>query len=339
MKKIYVSAIFIALLMLVYNLGEQIEPPQFSTELSAPASGLTPVKNYLQSRESQYNLRADNQARIVWADSVQKTNYVFLYLHGFSASQGEGDPFHKKVAKHFEANLYLARLAGHGYQKNNLENFTAQAGWESAKEALALASQLGDTLVILSTSTGCTYALMLAQYFPELVYGLVNLSPNVRVNSSAAFLLNNPWGQQIGEWVLGPKRRIPYDSAAYPKYWDTTYTTQAVVELQNLLEFSMTEDNFKQMHTPCLNVFYYENQENKDQVVSTQAIRWMHEELGTPDSLKVLKPLTEPKNHVLGSPIKSENVAVVVKTALIFCENILKMKPKPKGARPSASKP
>ena len=39
-------------------------------------------------------IKPDNQARIIWADSSkkEKTKIAFLYLHGFSASQAEGDP-------------------------------------------------------------------------------------------------------------------------------------------------------------------------------------------------------------------------------------------------------
>ena len=101
-----------------------------------------------------------------------------------------------------------------------------------------------------------------------------------------------------------------------------------MVELQSLLETAMTENNFAEIQQPVLNTFYYKNEQDQDQVVSTEAIRWMHENLATPDSFKVLAPLSEPENHVLGSPIKSKNVAIVLKTAKEFCTNILGLKPK-----------
>lgn len=52
----------------------------------------------------------------MWAELVHKskTKYAFVYLHGFSASEKEGHPVHRNIAKHFNANLYLARLQGHG---------------------------------------------------------------------------------------------------------------------------------------------------------------------------------------------------------------------------------
>lgn len=321
-KLIWLLALPLALVIL-YLAGPKVSTPHFNKALKAPVNTLKKIPAYLAQREAKFELRPNNEARVVWAADTQKTNVVFLYIHGFSASQGEGDPFHKTIAQRYNANLYLARLAGHGYQKNNLSNYTASTGWESAKEALALASQLGDTLVIMSTSTGCTYALMLAQYFPDKVYGLINLSPNVRVKSGAAFLLNNPWGQQIANKVIGPVRRVEYEHPAYPQYWDTAYTTKAVVELQSLLETTMLEENFEQINSPTLNCFYYQDEENQDQVVSVEAIRWMHENLGTPTEQKVLAPLAEPKNHVLGSPIKSKNVAVVIKAAQDFCDNTL----------------
>lgn len=36
-------------------------------------------------------LRPDNEARVVWADSIRRTPCV-VFLHGFSASRREGDP-------------------------------------------------------------------------------------------------------------------------------------------------------------------------------------------------------------------------------------------------------
>ena len=37
----------------------------------------------------------------------EKTEYAVVYLHGFSASQEEGDPVHYDFAKKFGCNLFL----------------------------------------------------------------------------------------------------------------------------------------------------------------------------------------------------------------------------------------
>lgn len=83
------------------------------------------------------------EAKIVWADSTKKvkTKYAFLYIHGFSASQMEGDPIHRNIAKKYGANLYLARLTGHGVDlgDSTMANVTADDFTYSAEYALAVA--------------------------------------------------------------------------------------------------------------------------------------------------------------------------------------------------------
>jgi hypothetical protein len=95
----------------------------------AGASGrLRGLEQYVKQNESLHQLKPDNEARIVWAnDSIpQLTNYSIVYLHGFSASQKEGDPVHRNIAKEFGCNLYLSRLAEHGIDTSEqLLNLTA----------------------------------------------------------------------------------------------------------------------------------------------------------------------------------------------------------------------
>ncbi len=56
-----------------------------------------------------------------------KTEYSLVYLHGFSASQAEGDPVHRNIAKLFGCNLYLSRLAEHGIDTAEpMMNLTAE---------------------------------------------------------------------------------------------------------------------------------------------------------------------------------------------------------------------
>lgn len=326
MKKLLVGLGVILLLVLLYIMGPVPAPPSFDRHWPAVPSEPGTLQAHLVKSEAQLALRPNNEAQIIWADSARKTNVCFLYLHGFSASHMEGFPAHTEIAKKYNANLLLARLSGHGYLENSLNDFTAESGWNSAKEALARASQLGDTVIIMSTSTGCTFALMLAAAYPEKVHALINLSPNIRVNSEAAFLLNNHWGKQIAQLVVGRERRIEYDSAAYALYWDTLYTVNALVELQSLLETAMVPEAFAKIEQPVLNLFYYNNEEEQDQVVSTERIRWMHEHLATSEDHKVLKPLATPGNHVMGSPIKSNDVELVIEEITAFCNEVLNLK-------------
>lgn len=326
-RKVALSLLILGIIAAFYFAGPRPAELILEPDLPELPQTLAQWDEYLAQRESQFKLREDNQARIIWADSLRKTDYVFLYIHGFSASQGEGAPAHENLARAFGANLLLARLAGHGYRENQLDDFGAQSAWRDAKEFLSIATKLGEKVIVMSTSTGCSYALNLALEFPEAVHALINLSPNIRVKDPTAKLLNDPWGEEIAEIVLGEKRKVLSDSLGHQKYWDTLYTVRALVEMQHLLESTLTEERFAQIHQPCLNLCYYKNEEEQDPVVSVAAMVWMHEHLGTADKEKRFVRLADVGNHVLASPIKSKDVAGTENAIEAFIREVLEIAP------------
>ena len=100
----------VVLLLIIYVAGPNPATPQYNGTIpNVPALGQ--LENFIAGNERSHKLRPDNEARIVWADDSlkQKTACSIVYLHGFSASQAEGDPIHRNVAKAFGCNLYLAR--------------------------------------------------------------------------------------------------------------------------------------------------------------------------------------------------------------------------------------
>src|SRR5687768_4453312 len=169
MKFLKWFAFTLGVLILVYFLGPRPATPHYSTSLPAvPDSNA--VEHYVASVESKLPLRPDNQARIIWYnDSLKnKTDYSIVYLHGFSASQKEGDPVHYSIANYYGCNLYLSRLHDHGIETDQpLLNYTAEGVWESAKQAYAIGKQLGKKVILMGTSTGATLALKLAAEYPE----------------------------------------------------------------------------------------------------------------------------------------------------------------------------
>src|ERR1700753_1992139 len=152
-------------LVIVYVAGPSPSTPSYKKEMPAPPADANALDNYVKQHEAQHTLKPDNEARIVWANdsTKQKTSYAIVCLHGFSASQGEGDPVHKNIAKEFGCNLYLSRLAEHGIDTADaLLNLTADEYWETSKQALAIGKQLGKKIILMTTSTGGTLALKLA---------------------------------------------------------------------------------------------------------------------------------------------------------------------------------
>ncbi len=91
-KKLWVIVPLV--LAIAYLMGPRPSTPVFSNDLPFVPSDSTALEKYITHNELQHNLRPDNEARIVWADSLKrKTAYAIVYLHGFSASQGKASPF------------------------------------------------------------------------------------------------------------------------------------------------------------------------------------------------------------------------------------------------------
>jgi len=281
------------------------------------------------SNEAKHKVKPDNEARIVWAnDSTKaKTPYVIVYLHGFSASQEEGNPVHRNIAKQFGCNMYLARLSEHGIDTTDaLVNMTATSLWESAKEAYAIGKQLGDKVILMGTSTGGTVALELASNFED-VAGLVLYSPNIAINNPSAFLTNNPWGLQIARMVMGGKENVLKNRTdTYKKYWNHQYRLEAVVELQELLETTMIPSHFNKIKCPLLTLYYFKDEKNQDPVVKVSAMKEMFEAVSTPANLKRMIPIPEAGNHVLASPIQSNDIVTVEKETALFLEQVMQIK-------------
>ena len=312
-------------LIVIYFLGPQPPKPVLNEVLPTVAS-LNALDASIADMEATHKIKLNNQAKIIWADSSKtQTEYAIVYLHGFSASQMEGDPVHQNIAKQFHCNLYLARLAEHGIDTTeDLMNLTADQYWESAKLAYAIGKQLGKKVILMGTSTGGTLALQLASIYPEIA-GLILYSPNIEIFDPSATLLNNPWGLQIGRTVLKSNYvDIKYKDSAYPKYWNSHYRIEAVVALQNLLEATMTEATFKKIQQPTLALYYYKDEAHQDNVVKVKAIQKMMQQLATPSNLKMEMAMPNTGNHVLASPIVSNDIVSVEKATLKFMQEKIK---------------
>jgi pimeloyl-ACP methyl ester carboxylesterase len=319
----------ILLLLGIYFLGPAPEKPKFDLEMPVVPNGAIQLEAYIGANEARHNVKPDNEARIVWLDSTrQKTEYSVVYLHGFSASQEEGDPVHTDFAKRFGCNLYLPRLADHGIDTTEqLLYFTADRLWESSKEALAIGKAIGDKVILMSTSTGGTMALMLAAQYPEDVFALINMSPNIEINDPNAFLLNNPWGLQIARAVVGSDyQTINYNTERLP-YWNEKYRLESLTQLEELLEDKMNKGTFSKITQPSLTLYYYKDEEHQDPTVKVSAMLKMNEALGTPAELKETIAIPGAGAHVIGSHLVSEDLESVEKAINTFAEQKLGLKP------------
>lgn len=330
-KRLLVLIVIVAALIIAYISGPAPARNVFSNTLPEVPQDPDGLEKYVADIESKHKVKPDNEARIVWLDSTRsKTEYSVVYLHGFSACQEEGDPVHVNFARKFGCNLYLARLADHGIDTTEqLLYFTGDRFWESTKQALQIAKAIGDKVIVMSTSTGGTVALMLAARFPGDVFAMINMSPNIRINDPAAFISNNHWGLQLTKLVLGGDYlESKFDTAARYQYWNGKYRAEAIPQLEELLEDQMNPETFEKVKCPTLTLYYYKNENEQDPTVKVSAMLKMHEHLGTPEELKVQQAIPGAGAHVLGSPLASGDVPAVEQACAEFAVQKLGLTPR-----------
>ena len=324
----------IILLVGIYFLGPKPDHPEWSGSAIVVPQSAAELVQYVASNEARHKLKLDNEARIVWADSSRKkTAFSVVYIHGFSASQEEGDPVHERFAKTFGCNLYLARMADHGIDTTDqLLYFTPDRWWRSSKEALAIGKAIGEKVIIMSTSTGGTVALVLAAEYPDDVFALINMSPNIAINNPLAWIANNPWGLQIARLKLGSNYNITArssgsDSTLENRYWNHKYRLESVSQLQEMIENKMNKNTFAKVRQPALTLYYYRNEQEQDPQVMVSAMVEMNRQLSTPDSLKIMVAIPDAGGHVLGSYVVSKDIESVNAEVFKFAVEKLHMKP------------
>ncbi len=319
--------VIIVVILIVYLLGPSPGTPAYTLAMPTVPAAPGALEAYVKNNEDQHKLKPNNEARIIWAnDSLkQRTAYSIVYLHGFSASQEEGNPIHINIAKEFGCNLYLSRLAEHGIDTTEaMLNLTAEKYWESVKQALAIGKQLGDKVILMGTSTGGTNAIQLAATYPGDVKALVLMSPNIAINNDKAYLLNNPWGLQLAKLITGNAYVTSKDERpAFKAYWYHHYPLEATVQLEEMLETTMTPSTFEKVKQPVLMLYYYKDAIHQDSVVSVPAMLKMFDELGS--SIKIKEALPGTGDHVIGSYIKSRDLRSVQRAIEDFMEQVLKL--------------
>ena len=340
MKRVLIIAgLLLAVIGVGYVAGPRPETKLPTGTIPTVTADLTNLDADVARYEANYKLKRDNGAHIIWADSSkkQKTPYSFVYIHGFSASWGEGSPVNVNVAKHFGSNLYLARTAGHGLDSPDaMVDLTPAEYIESAERALAIGKQLGDKVIIMGTSMGGMLTLYLASRHSEIA-GIMLYSPCIEVADPAAKLITGPWGQQILDRVMPDKHTYNKDMPeSRKKYWYQQYHTNGLITLQTVLDKYATSETFASVKQPTFLGYYYRDEEHQDPTVSVKAMLKMYDELGTPEGQKRKVVFPDADAHVITSSLTTKAWPAVQTATISFLTDVLKL-PSPPASSPAVS--
>lgn len=259
---------------------------------------------------------------------VEKTEYAVVFLHGFSACAFEGNPIVTDFAKDFGCNLYLHRFPQHGLNDDeSFKTLTPKMWVESAKEAINIGANLGEKVIVMSSSTGGTLSSYLAAENPDLIHAQFFYSPNFQLNNPASFLLNNHWGLPLLRKLEGSDyHHITEMSDEAKPHWTTTYRIEGIVALQDLIEQTMTNTTFEKIDSPVFIGYYYKNEEEKDKVVSIDRMKEFYEIIQTPEAQKRIVPFAEVGGHVITNQYQKGGLEDVRAATYEFAEEVLGMK-------------
>lgn len=321
-----IGGVLFAGLVLVYLLGPKPDFPALRAELPMVEVPLPTLPDMLARREAKVNnLRPDNHARILWADSIRQTPVSIVYLHGFTASPLESEAVVVPLARQIGANLYLPRLADHGIDsRESFADCQPQDWIDSAAEALVIGKRLGKKVIVVSCSTGSTLGAYLSARFPEYVDAHIMYSPNFAIENSTAKLLNGPWGLELARRTTGSDYRSFELPEGAEQYWTAEYRLEGLVCLQELLEQTMTDEVFTAIDQPWFAGFYYKNEEERDMVISVPAIRERLAQTATPTHLRELRPFANVDTHVIGSHFQSKDIGAVQMATEQFVQRLLR---------------
>jgi len=260
---------------------------------------------YLAKAEETFtDITEGVEKRVVWAgDAGAQTEIGLIYVHGFSATSEEIRPVPDDLATALGANLYYARLAGHGRGALAMAEPSAGDWMEDMAEALAIGRRIGKKVIVVTTSTGGTLAAIAATdpALMEAVKGIVFVSPNFRIKNPTATILEWPLARTISTLIVGAERSFDPQNEGHAKYWTTIYPTTALIPMAAVVKHARKAD-YSDVTTPALFIF-----SDDDAVVDAETTRAIATKWGGPVTLqpRVMGESDDPFNHVIAGDILS----------------------------------
>lgn len=243
----------------------------------ASVIGADPDAYLAASEAGVANLRPRAAKQIVWADPDARTRtpLALVVLHGFSASRDELRPVPDRIAAALGANLYFARLKGHGRDGAAMAEPRAGDWWRDTQEAVEIGRRLGERVVLFGSSTGATLA-TLAMADPTTardVAGLVAVSPNYRFFAFPLEAMLAPFARAILPPLFGAERTWTPHNEEQARVWTTSYPSVAALPMAAVVAEAQAVE-YAAIPAPALFIFDDGDQVADHAVTREVAAQW-----------------------------------------------------------------
>ncbi|MEO8531559.1 MAG: alpha/beta hydrolase [Deltaproteobacteria bacterium] len=304
-------------IVLLFGLALWFTGPVETLDLTRLSAAEVPVGNldaWLVAEEAKVpGITKGAQKEIIWAgEPGTRTKIAVVYLHGWSATRQEVSPVTEEVAKALGANVFFTRYTGHGLDGAALGKATAGDWLQDTGEALEIGHRLGDTVIVISASTGGSLAL-LAAVLGDRVDGYVLISPNFGLHHPLAFLLSWPWARDFVPFLVGEIIEWEPRSAEHAKFWTNRYPSTVLLPVATVAKAARDAD-YSTMTAPVLAIF-----SDDDQVVRPDLTRLVLAGWGGPVTLFTPKLAAggDPFNHMIAGNIHSPAMTAPVTAEIL----------------------
>lgn len=268
-----------------------------------PQPDLDGLEDWLADCEAKAGgVRAGCGKHLVWAGQAGvRTDLSIVYVHGFSATAAEVRPLPDMVARALGANLYFARLTGHG-QDGAAMGRARLSDWQAdVAEALSIGQALGEEMIVMGCSTGCTL-LTEATARRNDIKGVIHISPNFGLRNRAAhMLLQMPGVRRWGHLVAGRERSFDPISDDHAALWTVRYDSRAVYTMADAVRAALSAP-IEDIRAPAYFAFCED-----DQVVHPARTRKVMRRWGGPvtEDVLVRGPHDDAMGHVMAGDVFS----------------------------------
>lgn len=275
------------------------------------------IEAYLHAGEVRLrdSLQKGVQKEIVWHHpDRRRAGLAIIYLHGFSASHQELAPIPERLASLQGANLFNARLTGHGLPGLALAN-ASLADWQAdAREALEIGLHIGRKVVVMGMSTGAALGVWLATQAPAQIAALILISPNFGLRSRLARLLPYRWGRLLLRPLSGRIRTWQPLNSRHSYYWTTRYPVRALFPVGQLIA-QVRLLNPAEISLPVLMIV-----SPRDRIINVRLAAKIFRQFVNPQNrLIYFEGSQDPEQHILGGEIVSPaSTGILIKEIMAF---------------------
>ena len=314
MSRSKLSIVVLVALVLLAIAGPKVKIDTSWEEVTVPGN----VEQWLAEKEGAVsNLRPGLEKAIIWADSShRKTPLSVVYLHGFSSSRNETNPFSDSIAAALGANLYYARLRGHGQDGEAMGKAQAQEWIQDTVESIRIGEKLGDRVILVGTSTGVTLAAW-ASTEPQLntnIAAQVWVSPNFGPKDSRSGMMLWPWGKQLLKLIQGETYGWEAQNELHAAAGTREFNSDVLLQMMGLVDHVQGLD-FSTIASPVF-VVYSPTDQVINHDITLELIGKM--DASRVDTMMVLTALDENNHVIVGEALGPENTIPVAHRALEF---------------------